>query len=165
MKNILFSLLILSSSLIYSVNFKSNVTKKEEVQVLDEQKIFSLSDDDEEMDFLLKEKILNDIIAKQRFSSNGWKVAKGLVGLWFGIKFFFCGSIGVFFSIIPDPSTSQSSATLSPIEKFLTNRFLWLSLSSTLTIFSLWLLKKSATNLYQGLYGIEDTIGSFEKNL
>lgn len=160
MKNIFFSLLILSSSLIYSTDIKINVKKKEELQPLHEQKISSSYLDEEAMDF--------DIQTPQ--NERRWKIVKGLAGLWLGTKFFFCGSKGVLFLLVcPNDMLSKvisrSFTISSPVEKLLTNRFLWLSLCGTLTAFSLWILQKSATNLYQGVCATEDTIEYFEKNL
>jgi len=171
MKNILFSLLILPSSLIYSTNFKVNVKKKQELQPLYEQEIYSSSLEEEDVDFdiqALEEEnaYLNHIIANGRHSSNGWKVLKGIAGLCLGTKLFSFGSTGVAFSLLsPDhiwsDLISQSSTTLSPIEKILTNRSFWLSLCGACTALSVVILKKSADNLYQGLYKTEDTLEYF----
>lgn len=168
MKNIFFSLLILSSSLIYSTDFKVNVKKKKELQPLHKQHISPSSlDDEQEMDLYIQaleeEEALNGAFDNQKCSSNGWNIIKNLAGLLIGTKFFFCGSKGVlFFAVCPDhilsDMISRSSITLSPVEKFLTNRFTWISLCSTLTVFSLWILKKSVTNLYKELYPTEDAM-------
>lgn len=165
MKNIFFSLLILSSSLIYSTDFKVNVTKNEDLAPSRTQKISYQSQDEEEMDLedWEEEAFLNNMMTNERPPANGWKIIKGLAGLWAGTQFFFGGSKGTLLLLMcPDNVLSEtilgSCKTLSPVEKFLTNRVLWISLCGTLTVFSLWLLKKSADNLYQGLYATEDTI-------
>lgn len=174
MKNIFFGLLILSSSLIYSSNFKVNVTKKEELQPLRKQQVSSSFLDEEEMDLYIEdleeeEAFLSDMTAHQRSAVDGWDVLKGVAGLCIGTKIFSFGGKGVLMSLmLPDhilaQMLSRSSATLSPAEKLLTNRFVWLSLSGTLTVFSLWILKKSATKLYKGLYGTEDIMECFGNN-
>jgi len=161
MKNILFSLLISSASLIYSTDINTiKVKQQEELEPLYEQSISSLSSEEEEIDFdtqdFEEEIFFNNSIANERYSVDGWKVVIGLAGLWLGTKFFFFGSKGAFFLLMsPDHISniiSRSSNALSPMEKLLTNRPVCLSLCSTLIIFSLWILEKSADSLYQGLY-------------
>jgi hypothetical protein len=169
MKNILFSFSILSSSLIYSINIEN----KEELRPLHEQKISISSLDEEAMSahipaFKKIKAFSKDVRTGQTGSVNEWKIAKGLIGLWVGTKLFLFGSNGVLFLLIcPDHILSEiipsSSASSSPIQKFLTNRLLWLSLSSALTASSLWILKKSISNLYEGFYGTEDTMEYFEE--
>jgi hypothetical protein len=166
MKNIFFILLILSANFIYSAETTIDVKKQEKLQTSHKSTIYSsyLEEEDDDED---ENVFLNDEIANERYSFNGWKIVKGLAGLWIGKEFFFCGSKGVLFLILcPDhilsDIVSQSFTPVSPVEKFLTNRFLWLSLSSTLTVFSLWVLKKSAINLYKGLHAAEDTMEYFD---
>jgi hypothetical protein len=151
MKNIFFNLLILSSNLTYSADIKINV-KNDEKSMNGHLQTF-----EQENDFL------NDTTPDETFNPHGWKVLKGLAGLWLGTEFFFLGGQGIIvLLILPDHIwsgmiSSSRVAALSPAKKILTNRFFWISLSSTLTVFSLWILKKSATNLYQGLCA-ENTI-------
>lgn len=172
-KNIFFGLLILSTNLIYPNNFKVNVTKKEELQPLHKQQVSPAFLDEEEMDLYIKdleeeEAFLNET-ANQGSSVDGWNVLKGVAGLWIGTNLFCFGGKGVLISLtFPDhilsEMLSRSSTPLSPVEKLLTNRLLWLSLSGALTVFSLWILKKSATKLYKGLCGREDIMECFGNN-
>lgn len=105
---------------------------------------------------------LDNTIANGRSRLNEWKVLKGLAGLLIGTKCFLAGSTGtIFFLMFPDKLLSEMIPPFiisSPVEKLLTNRLVWLSLSSTLTIFSLWLLKRSVANVYYGFNGTEDNI-------
>lgn len=161
MKNIFFGLLILSSSLICSTNIETNIEKKEDLQPSHEQKIAARIQ-------AFKERARSkNSIANQQCSFDGWKVTKGLIGLWLSTPLFFSGSEGILFLLMcPDHIMSKiipsPSATSSPIEKFLTNRFLLLSFCSALTAFSLLILKKSIFNLYHGFYGTENTREYFE---
>jgi len=172
MKNIFLNILILSSNIIYSANtqissnIKVIITEKEPLQHQPKQKKTFTSLDEDTMDFSIQELERENTLLKNNFghgsSSNGWKIAKGLVGLWLGTKFFFTGSKGVLVALMVPGDISKmissSSATLSATEKLLTNRYFWLSACSALTAFSAWLLKKSADNLYQGLCDTEDKI-------
>jgi hypothetical protein len=156
MKNILLSLLILSSSLIYSTNTTTNVNNQEEIQSLHQQKIA------QRMQALKEERERSKDIANQRHSFDEWKVTNGVIGLLVGVPFFFSSIEGVLFLLMcPDKILSRitsSSATSSPIKNFLTNRFLLLSLCTALSASSVWIIKKSISNLYQGFYGTEDTM-------
>ncbi len=168
--------MILSSSIIYSANskissnIKVTITEKAESPSPRKQKRPSSSVDEETIDFSIEElerenDLLNNNFGHGSSSSNGWKIAKGLVGLWLGTKFFFTGGKGVLsVLLLHDDIMSRvmpSSEDLSPLEKLFTNRYFWLSACSALTAFSAWILKKSADNLYQGLCDTEDTLEIF----
>jgi len=169
MKNIFFSLLILSSSLIHSTDIKVNVKKKQELQPLYQQKIYSSSLDEENIDFDIQENdFLNNNITHETHAPHGWKILKGVAGLWIGAKLFSFGGKGLLLLFLrPDhlDRLSGPSSTLSPVEKLLTNRSFWLSLCGACTAFSVVILKKSADNLYQGLYPTENTMEYFETDL
>ena len=164
MKNIFFSFLILSSNFIYSADIKTNVNNNKELSSSHKQKISSSSlDDMDDMDFDIQ------TLKEERYHLNEWKVLKGLAGLWLGTKLFFFGGKGsIVLLTIPDHLLSDMippAAALSRVGKLLTNRFLLLSLCSTLTVFSLWMLKKSVANIYQGWYGTENNIEHFDEVL
>lgn len=162
MKNTLFIIVLLSSNLTYSTYFSVNVTKKNE-QSSYQQKRSSALLDEEDIDFKRQEQFLRNTNNRE-ISLNEWKLFKGLAFLWLGTKCFFTGSKGVMYlALYPDHGISQmlisaSAPSLSPLDKFVTKRFIWISLFSTLTAFSGWVLKKSAENLYQGIYDTEDIL-------
>jgi hypothetical protein len=161
MKKTLAILFILSSNLVHSASLSVNVTKNNE-RPLCQQKKSSACVDKETMNFDIQEEDFLHNMENQKVSVNGWKIFKGLAGLWFGTKCFFIGSKGALVALsFPEHIISQlieSPESLSPMEKLLTNRGLWLTLCGSLTVFSLWVLKKSADNLYQGISNTEDTL-------
>ena len=106
---------------------------------------------------------LDNIIARNRKGRgklNEWKVLKGLAGLWIGTQgFLSCGTGTLFFLVCPPLSDTELPFTdLSLAGKLIRNRFLWISLFSSLTAFSLWLLKRSVANIYYGFNGTENDI-------
>ena len=161
MKNILFITLFLSSNLVHSTPISVNVTKKNE-QPSYQQKRSSAPLEEKNIDFDIQEKEFLHNMESQKVPVNGWKIFKGLVGLWFGAKCFFIGGRGALIALTFHEDIisrlTESSESLSPMEKFLTSRGLWLTLSCSLTVFSLWMLKKAADNLYQGISNTEDTL-------
>lgn len=158
---------ILSTNFIYSAQTKVNISTQEELQdlqtpetsscFLEEEEEEDNEDDENQMDLYLQR--LEDqylFLNNQKSSFNGWKIFKGFAGLYIGANSLIYGGAGIAMTLACPPDLLPDDLELSPSGQLLTNRYFWLSLSGTLTVFSLWVLKRSLNNLYEGLNGAED---------
>ena len=144
----------------YSSDFNANITQKNEHQAIRKHQAYSSILYEDEIDFEEEDAYRSDIVFNESPSSPGWNIFKGLVGLWFGIETFRSGSRGIITAlVIPDDMLSNKAShfSLSPATKNLvSNRFFWLSISSSLVALSVWIIKKSGTCLYKGICTTED---------
>ena len=116
--------------------------------------------DEDDIDFDINTfKRENDFFNNKK-SLDKWKLFKGVAELWFGSKLFFVSSQRIVF-LLMSPDNVWSKVISSSTKNAITDRPFWLFVSSTLTVFSLWILKNAAINLHEGLCPTVDTIEVF----